>query len=456
MLIQIKHLSLVVLAGIVVGFLWQMSPGAFFILSLTTFLGLAIWKFSNPEERKFLVGIFIIGLGLRMAISSLTYLICAYLNKGYHIYGYDSFCIFGDSAFYSLRGWLVAQDWMGKLDRSTVDYGLIFGDKESYNFYIYALFHYLFGYSQLAAKFINSIFGGLTPIFIYYIVKDIFNKISIARIATVLLMFFPSLFLWSTTNLKEPMSIFLVTLVLWSMVKSLSYFKIRYFCISILAIASLYFFRRYPLFFTLLPLFFCLLFWAKIKLKKTIATIFLCVIVLIFLFQHSQYIIKGKNVLISTINYMEKLVIFQVGQTDATGSGYKIYPERFYLTSSNASPLKPLEFTYAFIKSWIYFMFAPFPWVITTKLQLVSYFQIILWYILILFSIQGILIGLRYNLKKVLILISYLFLTSSFLALASGNIGTMLRHRDMVTPFYLIFSAVGINQIFIKKDVSQN
>jgi hypothetical protein len=107
--------------------------------------------------------------------------------------------------------------------------------------------------------------------------------------------------------------------------------------------------------------------------------------------------------------------------------------------------LKELLISYLIGMSY-YFLY-PFPWALNSKLQLLGYIQMPLLYLLLPFIIIGIIIGFRYHWRETLLYCLFILLIASIIALASGNGGTLFRHRDMVMPFFMAFAAIGITKV---------
>ncbi len=70
------------------------------------------------------------------------------------------------------------------------------------------------GPNVLVIKLLNSLLGSLAPLFLYRTMRDL--RMPSARIATVLLLFFPSLAFWSTLALKDAYIEFFVLGAVWT------------------------------------------------------------------------------------------------------------------------------------------------------------------------------------------------------------------------------------------------
>ena len=63
--------------------------------------------------------------------------------------------------------------------------------------------------------------------------------------------------------------------------------------------------------------------------------------------------------------------------------------------------------------------------------------------------LYGIIWSLRFKGKETGLLIFFIACIYSLMALTEGNIGSVFRHRDWVTPFGLMFAALGFIRIFV-------
>lgn len=99
-------------------------------------------------------------------------------------------------------------------------------------------------------------------------------------------------------------------------------------------------------------------------------------------------------------------------------------------------------------RAYIRHKFEPFPWKIQSEAMLFSLPQMALCYFLIPFAILGLAISVRYRLRESVFLIIYFLIMTSALAVFGGNIGTIFRFRDVITPILLVFSSVGLISTF--------
>ena len=437
-----KRYWIVVLGlGLFSGVLNFFSPGSLFIFFLAMFLIFAIRLFAGQDERAFLARLFIFGITLRIILSLAIKFILMLQGKWmYFSEGARLATPFGDAGFNTIVGWWTAQYVSGEplsdyllrvVDLGIGEYGW------SGYLYIVSLFHCLFGFSPVSVVFINCIISASTGIIYYFIAKKIAG-VNAARITAIFIIFFPSLIIWSSTNLKEPLFIFLTGVILWQFLQLLekNKIKIRYLILIILALMLQFTIRRWILWPTLLTLGICYL---VMKQKLKIMHILLCVIVLLNIspiFQDKLDEIKGK-----VINY-------HYGVISTGGHFYRIYDDWVYQLEIPNTAVPYSQVFKGYLKGWLHFFLEPFPWHISSKLSLISYPQMLIWYFLIPFSALGVLLQLRYNSNKSLVLVVYFLIIGSVLALTGGNIGTVFRHRDVLTPLFLTFASLGLVKTF--------
>ena len=122
--------------------------------------------------------------------------------------------------------------------------------------------------------------------------------------------------------------------------------------------------------------------------------------------------------------------------------GYITYPAYCYQGLRCTIP----DLFKAYMKGMAYALFSPFPWQIDSKIQLMAYPQIILFYFSLPFIIYGFYRGLKVSRTATLVISLYVVILFSVFALVEGNVGAVFRHRDMATPFLLIYFGGGMRK----------
>lgn len=442
--------------GVLLGEILTISGAFLFMAALYILAVYCIMRtFDDAEERRFVIFVFAAGLLLRTLLCVFLYFLCELRGDLYRYAGYTGNCIFGDSAFASINGLLIAQFWNGKVVPSDF-FWPSFDNTNTINQHIYGIFYFIFGFKDLSAKLIDVLLGASAPVFIYLITKDLFSRTA-ARIALILTMFFPSLVLWSITNLKEPKQIFFASAAIYFSLKLLQAgSKIRNALLFLLCALSLYKIRAE---------------YAKILLASISVGYFVAIpmsarrkvyfaAAAMLLMASMVYYGYGQDAIIALTARIHSVIAAVVGQQNGAyigdGINYRIFSDDIYAYLMKNLAISNYAFSITDIASAavcgsVYFLFAPFPARIVSLSQLIALPQNVVWYILFIFSFVGIGRALLERKSRALFLAVFIGLATTAAALVSGNIGTAFRHRDLVVPFFLIFSSFGIERVFFKE-----
>lgn len=489
------------LLGLVLGIWAFFSMGTLCVAILSAILiYLFSFNFKELSQRKIIIAICILAISLRFFLAIFHYYFSYSVGKGGDF--------FGDARAYSSSGQYTAEAVTKRpvlvVDVDDVAWMRILRDSfkgefpprgyriDAFTGYI-GLIYSVFGYAPLTLKFINSFLSLFTSILLFLLVKDMFS-IKVANVALVLSLFWPSMFLWSISGMKDSLMIFLIVLCTYIFLKLKKYLNlpelllvlvmliVNNYAINILLLIGIFLVRILRKFILkrkisiniLMPLGLILVmktvsaYLGLIKLHLLIPLQIAFSLSLIISFLNKKklvglliilfclrlfspfYINKYNNLNIKKyfMSFTKEAISGQRSQWQPPArSGYKTYPDRYYEASYREHPniaITPIEFTISYFKGLNYAILSPFPWSIHSKMSFFAYFQIVAYYILIPFIFLGILVALRYRWQDVLPMVIFMFITGSIFALYEGNVGTVFRHRDALTIFLIVFGAIGV------------
>ncbi len=336
-----------------------------------------------------------------------------------------------------------------------------------YSFFLGCLY-FVFGYSSLLARFFSIFIGLAAGLAVYYTAKLVFTEMA-ARLAFVFFVFSPIQVFLSISILSDILLVFstilfplivckmknlktgLVLLIPLSIVLYIYFFlqgSLLYPLILILGIAvlikTLDFKRRKVLSFILTAVLLASLFNVKAFLyltdlaKNSYAE----------LLQRHIFIVKD----VKSASFEEEGVY----STEEPGDmAYKLLPDKFYGADHTKYANKNLVLAdirirnavKGYFKGLFYIFFKPFPWYIKKLTHALASVQMIFWYILLPFMSAGIYFAVKKPTKEKLILAIFFFSFASVLALGEGNVGSLMRHREIMSFAYIIFGAAGIANI---------
>jgi 4-amino-4-deoxy-L-arabinose transferase-like glycosyltransferase len=430
---NIRQILILLLCGFCLALMFIYSPGGLFIFFVVFLLLLAGNYFLPKEDKSFLFKIFIIGFLIRLGLLLCIHLFFAAQDKWTYFYSdMRAISFMGDSSFFTVRGWFLERFLSGEELSKTVINSTFNPYGFSAHLFLLSLFYYYFGFSPISVILLNCIFSILTGVVYYYIAKRIFN-VSAAKFCSFLIVFSPSLVIWSLTNMKDSLFIFLSALISYFFIKFIYSKKIACLFLFILISYILETIRK-GFFYPMLMIGFISWLIEKKKTKYIIISVlfvFLAAVLMKF---------DLKRPLYGLISY-HRGVIYTGGLT------YRIFDNWVYKNGSDISVISNLELIKGFLYGWFHFILEPFPWKAYSKYTILVSGQVVLWYFLLFFSWIGARSQIRIN-KKVVFFALYFFVFGSVLALTGGNIGTDFRLRDLLTPIVILFASIGFYKVF--------
>lgn len=443
-----KLLMLGALLGIAAAF----SPGGVFVLLLVVGVAAALNRFASREDRTFLVRLFLIAFCLRVGVSLCLDLASWRIQgrlpmqwgppRGWDLGISDKtrdYLRLGDSDYYSERGYCLAHYAAGNREVTVLRRIQMYGYHS--HLLIIGWFYYTFGFSPFSVKWLNGWFGALHALAIFFLGKACFQP-RIARWAGGLVAFFPTLVLWSASNLKDPLFCLLITVLLLLFAAFRSRPRPKRWLPYLVAFLAIWWILRglgreewsLVLAACLLSVF-CLEWCMR---KRWYAALLLAIVALIP-FNPRAKIESG-------IHYA---IYRHMGyQTDSMT--YRYLPDRFY--SPSTSPLAsgsgimdthPLWVIARIPIALMHYFLQPLPARTVSGVPLLMLPQMILWYFLLPLALIGVAAGVRWNTWNCSFLAATLSAWALMGALSIGNVGILIRMRDMATPIVLIFAAAG-------------
>ena len=304
--------------------------------------------------------------------------------------------------------------------------------------YLYSVIYAAYGFTPAVINFMNVILHLLTAIIIYKSVTMIFDDRA-AYLSTFFFLLNPVTFYYSSTKLQESLSMFFTYLSIYCFIAflkknnywyALSIFPIFYIISSFL---RAYYFM--PLFLVFVVSSIIVLF---LKNKKAFFIISICIVFSLPILHTSM---SGK-IKSYTAQVLQDSVTHQKGFYSTGGQIYRIF-----LADKDSRDYTLKDWAGYILKGWYHMLSEP---VLSTdrSVKLLLFFPVkVIFLILCALAVPGILTAIRYGHAEAVIFISILLILGTGIAMSSGNVGTMLRHREVITPAVFIFSAFYITRL---------
>lgn len=438
--------------GVLLGVFAAWSPGTVAVLALVALSAVWLARRSEPGEGKFLVRIFLIGFAVRALLSlgldvGARFVEGSWPRKHGAPNAWDvgvtdqsrAYVKMGDSDYISQRGYATAQ-----FARGNTAPGVVFRTEEFYGrngyAYIIGAFYYLFDFSPSAIKLLNCFFGAWLGPLIFWLARACFNT-PVARWTGAAVAFLPSLILWSTSNLKDPLLALLTALL---------------FQLALMAR------RSKSLWVTaLIAGTFLLALGVHISLRSAVYSLTLagCIAaapVVIWCLRRRWRILACGAVLVGALWVhpldlrpgLASAFFRNVGHFTTPGTSYYYLPEAFYSPGyvwqwAQAGSIDGAILS-ALGRAVGHYLLEPLPLRLDNMFTVIIYPQVIAWYLVLPFAFWGIWSALRQNIRDTLAIVLTMPVWIFIGALTNGNVGTVFRIRDMITPFMLIFACAQI------------
>ena len=239
--------------------------------------------------------------------------------------------------------------------------------------YINAFFHYLLGASTMGTVVLNMFAGTWTALLTFMIGREMLNE-RVGKVAAVLVAVYPSLILWSVLNIRDALTTCIVAFIVLVAVRSPRR-RLRSLIVLAGAIVVLSTFRDYMGILLLLGIGMGTL--ASVRRGRVGTTMVVgTALTLLLVLTAVRFGMFSVEVIGDPLATAAQL---RTGLQHGAGSVFGAGAE----TGTIGGAVRFLPLGLAF------FLFAPFPWAITSSLQLVTLPEVFLWYSLMPFTVMG-------------------------------------------------------------------
>lgn len=390
---------------------------------------------TDERDRSFVVFIMALAMILR---------IIAFIFMQYWCFSSGNLDLLGDAQD-NLEQGISISDSLKSLDKSDLAYKSLLSSR--YNTHAKTFFNGIFflflGKDVVSLKYLNFLAILLTGWLIYDFTKKFYSSLA-GRSALAIVLFWPTLFIWSLMDLKESHLVMSLVCAFWFLDRFRSSDRAlnRFIFLTLSVLFSAYFVSLkikllLPIFFisvSFIISYYALLYvFSKgaLLMRKTLY------IGLVFL----SLVVTGFGSAISRfIEGVYSLVIhYHIGFLDSGGWNVDIIGDR-------TQDFHTLQFfAKYFIKAWIYFLFDPLPWHFYSLGLMAVYPVLLVWYLLLFFSVLGLIRLYRAGRgPEIFAMIIFTFIYVTVVGMSVANIGTMIRFRDAILPVVAVFSSVGV------------
>jgi len=421
-----------ILLAIIVALVWLMpgdAPGALVMCAVVTAPTVLILA-RTQDDRTFLFRMFFVGLMVRIALA-------AVINMGHmeSFFGGDAntYDIFGQSLLEGLHGNTYHMEkYQSFVASGAGAWGML---------YLVAGIYEVVGRSLFAVQLVNASIGAATGIVVYFTAMSLFNNVRVARLAGLLVTFFPSLILWSSQALKDGLIILALAVSILAtlrLMEKITFKWVAVIIVSLLTLLSLRFYIFYMMTAAVGGSFF-------LGMKSLSAQGFLQRFVAVAVIGLAFTWFGVLNYAGTQFDRFANLKQIQMSRQDQAEADSGFGKDVDITTTEGALTVIPL--------GTVYLLLAPFPWQFTTLRQSITLPEMVVWWFAFPLLILGMWYSIKHRLRQVSPIVIFTTMLTLVYSIFQGNVGTAYRQRSQLLVFYFIFVAVGA---IIMKERAEN
>lgn len=395
------------------------APGALAMCALVAAPTIIILA-REPEQRTFLMRLFLLAVLVRIILAVVIFT------------GHMEDFFGGDANTYDIFGQSLRQAWHGDVYHAGKYESFVASGASAWGMlYMVAAVYETVGRNMLAVQLINAAIGASTAIVVYKNAQALFNNTRVAKLAAILVAFFPSLVLWSSQALKDGLIILALSLSILATLRLMEKITAGYVLILICTLLALFSLRFYIFY----------------MMSAAVAGSFILGMKALSAqgFLHRFIAVAGIGLAFTWFGVLQSasvqferyanLKMVQTSREDQAAAGSGFMKDVDVQTTEGALTVIPVGL--------IYLMFAPFPWDFGTIRQTITLPEMIIWWLMFPLLVLGLWYSVKHRLRQVSPIVIFTTMLTLAYSLFQGNVGTAYRQRSQLLVFYFIFVAVG-------------
>jgi hypothetical protein len=424
-----------VAAGVATGVAYTLSP-------LTVIVSMAfvpLWRRALRDlvgaERRAVAMLLGAAIGLRV-IAIVVLCITADRNAG-------SFGVFfGDEQFYLERAFRLYSLRMGiPISAESFLYAY---DKMGISSYqdLLVFLQMLVGPVPYGIHLLNTLLFVCCIVWLYRIARSSFGPAA-SLVGLIYLLFLPSLFMWSVSALKESLFLLLTSSALicsvWALSAPRAVLRMAALAATLMLGWWLEGFRTGSRLIVLGGT-------ALAYGGRAIAFSRAALVTAFIAFAAAGVVAWQRGLPAALQTQIEAAARYHRGHVFTPGHVYKLLDQSFYSaawTPLGAPRMNPAETARYVVRAVVHFVVEPIPWRMSSAFELAYVPELMIWYAGLVLVPIGAVHGFRRDPTLTCLLVSYGLLSAAIIALNSGNIGTLVRHRALIAPFLGWIAALG-------------
>jgi hypothetical protein len=427
---------LAAIAGVIAGVAYLLSPlTVWFAVAMALLVRWAVYDLTG-NDRRWVLALLLVAITLRVLAVAGLFLWTDHTRIPFGVF-------FGDEEYYLRRSIWMRNLAVG-LPLHSADLIYTFDETgRTSHLYVLAFVQALVGPSPYGVHLLGVTFFLTGSVVLYRLVRGSLGRTP-AVVSLILLLWLPSLFAWSISALKEPLFFMLTA---WSVALTVNVARGRGWrrvemlaAIAIVA-AAVESVRQAGAVLTAAGAVGGLALAALITRPRLLIATTVAVPILI------GATLNRPERQLRAYTAIQGVAQQHWGHVATPGYVYTLLDERFYTDRSSISGLGFTEAARYVVRAFARYVTVPLPWEVRSASALAYMPEQIVWYAVVALLPFGIVFALRRDVVVACVLLSTASIAIISVALTSGNVGTLVRHRGLAMPYLICLSAVGLCEL---------
>jgi hypothetical protein len=422
--------------GIGLGAAYAASPLTVWFAAVM--IGVFAWAGRDlpAQDRQRIWGMLAVAVGLRLVLIAALFLMSDHNEAA-------SFFWDGDGVHLKRRALWIRNVWLDTAI-TPVQFEGAFDRAYGWTTYLYVLAYIqlLIGPAPYAIHLFNIAVFVITAVALHRLIRSAYGRVA-AFLGLGIMLFLPTLFVWSVSAMKESLYVLLCVIGMMAVITLVRPHSWAARALAAMALAGTIAWidtvRRGGLLIVVAGL------TAGIAGRVVLRRWSLVLLMLIALPIAGRTLAHDAAIQQQIMTNLKTAAVLHMGNVRTEGHGYKLLDERFYSDRSGESiaTMTGSEALRFAVLALVSVIIVPLPWQIQSWSEIIFLPQQLFWYALVILAVVGLFAGLRRDLLVTCLLVGFSLVGAAAIGLNSGNIGSMVRHRDTVVPFVVWLSALG-------------
>lgn len=390
----------------------------------------------GSRERRWVVGVLVVALVARLLPLMVFFLRSLGAGENLGV-------LIGDERYIKRRSlWLLSM----ALDRplSPHDYANVFfnyGQSGLQDFLAY--WQYWFGPSPYGLHLINVALWLTAGIVMHRLSRRAYGRLP-ALLGLGMVLFVPTLFVWSISGLKEPAYCFLSVSMIWGAwrIAHADGWAKRVVAGTVCVGAAILLDSLRPSGLIVFALGTTVAIGGWLFTRRAWGSVLAIIVVI----AAGLLLLSRPAVREWALGRIQHSATLHIGHVRTEGYSYRLLDEEFYLegTKYPTTAIRPAQAVRFLLRAAASVVVVPLPWEVVSRPALALLPQQVWWYLLALMLPLGVVAGFQRDRWLTWLLLGYLITQAALVAVTNGNVGTLVRMRDMFVPQVIWLGALGI------------